>query len=254
MFCAAVALALVSPAGVQAMPILDGSGIDDTPTAAVAEPGLEADAAPDAVDRAVGARAATDLGGTSEALSFNAYYGPGAGGPVLQGETGTVQQFNDAYGPGAAGPILQSGTSGTGTELNDTYGPGAGGPVLQGETGTVQQFNDAYGPGAAGPILQSGTSDARIEFNDTYGPGAGGPVLRRGDSLSGGDSPLHPNDRGIHRPSTGELVAASSDGGGSDWGNAAVGALGGFGITLLLVGGAFVALRNRDDDDRIALP
>jgi hypothetical protein len=67
---------------------------------------------------------------------------------------------------------------------------------------------------------------------------------------------IHPNDRAVPRPvSQQPLVSAPSSGNdGTEWGNIAIGALGGLGIALLLVGGTLVVLHKRRHDDRVALP
>jgi hypothetical protein len=71
----------------------------------------------------------------------------------------------------------------------------------------------------------------------------------------GSASPLHPNDRAVPRPITQEPVLARPSGGNSsEWGNIAIGALGGLGIALFLLGGTLVALHKRRHDDQVALP
>jgi hypothetical protein len=71
----------------------------------------------------------------------------------------------------------------------------------------------------------------------------------------GTPSPLHPNDRAVPRPISQEPVLARPSGSNSsEWGNVAIGALGGLGIALFLLGGTLVALHKRRHDDQVALP
>jgi hypothetical protein len=71
----------------------------------------------------------------------------------------------------------------------------------------------------------------------------------------GSATAIHPNDRAVPRPvSQQPLLSAPSSGNGTEWGNIAIGAFGGLGIALILVGGTLVALHKRRHDDRVALP
>jgi hypothetical protein len=68
---------------------------------------------------------------------------------------------------------------------------------------------------------------------------------------------VRPDDRAAPRPApvgpTGPATSASGDD-GTEWGDVAMGALGGFGIGLFLIGGTLLALRNRRHDGGVALP
>lgn len=68
---------------------------------------------------------------------------------------------------------------------------------------------------------------------------------------------VRPDDRAVPRPvAEGPAAAASpaSGGDGREWGDVAMGALGGFGIGLFLISGTLLALRSRRHDGGVALP
>jgi hypothetical protein len=105
-----------------------------------------------------------------------------------------------------------------------------------------QAMNDFYAAQNAKPAWYTALMARSQAMNEFYGAG-------------GSATAIHPNDRAVPRPvSQQPLLSAPSSGNGTEWGNIAIGAFGGLGIALILVGGTLVALHKRRHDDRVALP
>jgi hypothetical protein len=128
----------------------------------------------------------------------------------------------------------------------EARGPGAvaistSSTPVSGETPSDKVPSSSSLANGAAPPLGEGAADKSRSF-----VAAAGGVVR-------------PDDRATPRGAGAQVAATQSAGtpaasaGGFDWGNAAVGALGGAALILLLGGGVVLLLARRGNDSRVAL-
>jgi hypothetical protein len=218
-FLAVAALVFAAPAG--ARPILGDNELSDTSTPAVTSQA----AVPDAVDRAVAAKASTADTGVIVLRK--------SGTVIVTGKQQQQQQQ----------PAWYTALMARSQAMNDFYAAQKAEPAwYTALMARSQAMNEFYGAGQDTTPQWLKALNARSEaMNEFYG----------GTS----NTAIHPNDRAIPRPVSQEpIVSAPSSGNDTEWGNIGIGALGGLGIALFLVGGTLVALRKRKHDDQVALP
>jgi hypothetical protein len=207
---------LAAPAG--ARPILGDNELADTSTPVVTSQAV----APDAVDRAVAIQASKADNGV-----------------VVLRKSGTVVATGQQQQPAWYTALMARSQA-----MNDFYAAQNAKPAwYTALMARSQAMNEFYGAGQqAQPAWYTALMARSEAMNEFYGAG-------------GSNTAIHPNDRAIHRPVSQEpLVSAPSSGNGSEWGTIGIGALGGLGIALLLVGGTLAAQHKRKHDDQVALP
>ncbi len=143
----------------------------------------------------------------------------------------------------AAGAVAAEGA--TRPDDRATHGPGA---IALDGSGTVRPDDRAtHGPGAIGldatvAVRPDSSSEVQLRPDDraTHGPGA---------IAFESSAPVRPDDRawrGIGpAPTIVPVESTSVRADGFDWADAGIGAAGAFGLGLLLVGGAVLALRRQ---------
>jgi hypothetical protein len=214
-FLAVAALVLAAPAG--ARPIIGDNELGDTSGTVVTSQAV----APDAVDRAV----AIDASQADK-------------GVVVLRKSGTVVVTGQQQQPAWYTALMARSQA-----MNDFYAAQQAEPAwYTALMARSQAMNEFYGAGNAEPQWLTALNARSEAMNEFYGAG---------DAAA----PIHPNDRAVPRPvSQQPLLSTPSSGDGTEWGNIAIGAFGGLGIALILVGGTLVAQHKRRHDDQVALP
>lgn len=211
-----------------------------------------------ALGLAAAAGAQTPAGGQT----WNDFYGPGAGGPIVEtpsrGTAATARvetplwekallarsrAMNEYYGLGSRKRDRSAGDEHASADLS-TYGWGAaataakrhdspqaagGRRVTGGEPiVTHERGYPTYRAAAPQPDWPKALNARSQAMNERYGAGA--------------STAVRPDDRGTPRPAASGVLALAGTDDGIAWGDVTVGALGGFGIALLLGLGGYAAV------------
>jgi hypothetical protein len=271
---AALALVLAAPAGARPSvgPTTDDLGGYGWGAAATyAKRGAAEAPIPDAFERAVTAQAPS-VGGTApngvatdRKQAWNDFYGPGSAGPVVStaGSGATTTSADDT-------PLWEKALTARSRAMNEYYGTGSSSVTRQSSAAEATNGLSRYGWGAAATYAKQTAPSGRAPkartvtagelvvthergyptyrssaplqepdwlkalnarsqaMNDYYGPGSAGPV--------------RPDDRATPRPVDAGVVVTGESSEGVAWEDVTAGALGGFGLALLLGLGGFALL------------
>jgi hypothetical protein len=234
---AALALVLTAQAG--ARPILDGDGLGDTTTVAVI---------PDAFERAVTAQAPQtplwEQALMARSQAMNEFYAAQASQTpawekALMARSQAMNEFYAAQTPQV--PAWEKALTARSQAMNEFYA--AQTPQVpaweKALTARSQAMNEFYADKANSEPGWLKALNARSEaMNAYYGTGSTGVV--------------RPDDRGTPRPMVTGTVVSGHSSDGTAWQDVSVGALGGFGLALLVGLGGFALLRSHRAQSTIA--